>query len=752
MMKRTFRLLSVPLALILLLSSLRSSLALDRQTRLDVMSGVVQISLVRVLGGEVYYLPWGSGTIISPDGLILTNCHVADPIRYGLPTESVPDYDFLGIGLTVRSDRPPQLAYLAEVVQADPYLDLAVIRITHTTDLNPVSGDELDLPNVEIGSSADLVVGDDINIFGYPGIGGETVTFTRGVVSGFSLDAAITGPAWIKTDASISGGNSGGTAVDEEGKLIGVPTRAGVGGSTDPVDCRPVKDTNGDGRIDDNDDCVPVGGFINALRPIDLADPLIQAARKGLSDVGDSDTPPGGDGPTGPPDLYNFFFTSGINQFNQPSAIVSSLPSGARSLYLFFDYENLDKSMILEMKVFIDGVEAPDWGLPAGPWGGSQQGLWWIGWDDADFEGGVYRLVPYVDGVKMGEAEIEIGGAQTEEPRFENLTLSLNKTAQDEPEEAIVLLPAGVREFYGFVDYENMTDGDEWTRTLFIDGQWVGTKTAWWEGGRRGSYWFTVTSTDGLAPGAYRLVLAVKDELVALTNFWVTGEDGSAASFGPITFAEGIDRQGNPVAAAQSFSSGLAELHAFSDYSGMEDGLDFVVHWYIDGQKVIESPEEWQGGESGTYHYYIWSDAGVLPDGEYRLELTLSGQVLQGATTSVGAGTPPGTDGPDKPEDGVQLQGIITDLDSGRPIAGAIFLVLKPGITLNTFQWTDAEVYASAEADRQGFYELNWPLERGQCYTMIVGADGYWPSGDDDVCIPQDADSVLELPVRLEKK
>ena len=752
MMRRMLRWLSVPLALVLLLASLGPSLALDRQTRLNVMSGVVQISLVRVRGGEIYYLPWGSGTIISPDGLILTNCHVADPRRYGLPVEDVPSYDFLGIGLTVRSDRPPQLAYLGEVVQADPYLDLAVVRITHKTDLNPVDGDALDLPAVEIGTSADLVVGDDINIFGYPGIGGETVTFTRGVVSGFSLDAAIAGPAWIKTDASISGGNSGGTAVDEEGKLIGVPTRAGMGGGTDPVDCRPVKDTNGDGRINDNDDCVPVGGFINALRPIDLADPLIQAARKGLSDVGGPDTPPGGDGPAGPPEFYNFFFSSGINQFNQPLAIVSSLPSGARSLYLFFDYENLDKSMTVEMKVFIDGVEAPDWGLPAGPWGGGQQGLWWVGWDDADFQDGVYRLVLYLDGAQMGEVQIEVGGAQQAGPRFDNLTLSLNKTAQDEPEEATVLFPTGTREFYGFVDFENMTNGDEWTRTLFVGGKWSGTKTAWWEGGRRGSYWFSATSTDGLAPGAYRLVLAVKDELVALSDFWVTGDGGSAASFGPVTFAEGVDRQGNPVAPAQSFASGLAELHAFSDYSGMGDGMDFVVHWYIDDQKVIESPEEWLGGESGTWHYYLWSDSGILPDGEYRLELTVSGQMLQSATTSVGAGTPPRPDDPDRPEDGVQIQGTITDLDSGRPIPGAVFLVLKQGITLDTFQWTDIEILASGEADRQGFFKLNWPLERGQCYSMIVGADGYWLSGEDDVCIPPDTPSVLDVPVRLQKK
>ena len=35
--------------------------------------------------------------------------------------------------------------------------------------------------------------GDELNIFGYPGIGGDTVTYTRGVVSGFTLDASISG-------------------------------------------------------------------------------------------------------------------------------------------------------------------------------------------------------------------------------------------------------------------------------------------------------------------------------------------------------------------------------------------------------------------------------------------------------------------------------------------------------------------------------------------------------------------------------
>ena len=35
---------------------------------------------------------------------------------------------------------------------------------------------------------------------------------------------------------------------------------------------------------------------------------------------------------------------------------------------------------------------------------------------------------------------------------------------------------------------------------------------------------------------------------------------------------------------------------------------------------------------------------------------------------------------------------------------------------------------------------------------MIIGADGYWPYGEDDVCIRETASDVVDLPVRLEKK
>jgi serine protease Do len=751
-MKRMFRLLSIPLVLVLVLAGLAPSMALDRQVRLDVMSAVVQIAWVTVKSDGVYGVGVGSGTIISPDGLILTNCHVADPILFGMSPNQVPQIDYLGVSLTVRSDQPPKASYLAEVMAADPLLDLAVIRITKNLDMSPISPDSLNLPYVERGDSDLVEVGDELNIFGYPGIGGETVTFTKGVVSGFSLDASIAGRAWIKTDATIAGGNSGGTGVDKDGYLVGVPTRAGAGGGSDYVDCRPLADTNGDGRIDDRDTCIPVGGFINALRPVNLADPLIEAARLGLTYKGEGDGQPK-PAPTGQPRFSNLFFSPGVNDFSQPTSVITSLPSGARSLYLFFDYENMSKSMTAEMKVKIDGQEAPDWGLPAGPWGGDEKGVWWIGWSDAPFADGDYELTLYVDGTALAQAEIAIGGRAQTMPSFSNILFSLQKDTQGKPLEPAVLFPEGTTKLYAIFDYDNMSSSLNWNRTWLKDGEVGLTNDAKWDGDSSGSYSLELSSQRGLAAGAYRLTLYIGGDLAAVSNFWVTsGTSGGGATFEPIVFAEGVDRGGNPVRPASSFTSGLPELHAFSDYDGMEDGLSFTTNWYVNGQKVIESPYEWDGGTSGTWHDYLYSKSGTLPDGEYGVELLVEDQVLQQASVTVGTGAVPTPQPTPKPRDGVQVQGTITDLDTGRPIAGAYFLVLKPGITIDSFQWTDEELYTAAETDRQGFYKLPDLLVRGECYSMIMAAEGYWPYGEDDVCVGQNASAVIDLPVKLEKK
>lgn len=245
---------------------------------------VVQISALYSENNDLQVGWTGSGSIISPDGFILTNAHVV------LPDKNFP-IDALGVSITEREDQPPVKMYYAEVIQADEALDIAVIRITKDIDENPVDPASLNLPFVTVGDADTLHLGDLITILGYPGIGGETVTLTSGEVSGFTSEEDRGDRAFIKTSATIAGGNSGGLAADVDGKLIGIPTQLGYGGEDQFVDCRTLADTNRDGVVDDRDSCVPTGGFINALRPINLALPMIEAAKQGVVSVAEGSAP-----------------------------------------------------------------------------------------------------------------------------------------------------------------------------------------------------------------------------------------------------------------------------------------------------------------------------------------------------------------------------------------------------------------------------------------------------------------------------
>lgn len=157
----------------------------------------------------------GSGTILSSDGVILTNAHV------------VMDAESLVVGLISRTDQPPIPSYYAEPIEINNVLDLGLIKITSDLDGNPVEGGQLKLPFVMRGDSDDIDLGQTIHVLGYPGVGGETLTLTKGTVSGFvseDLGRGVSERVWIKSDVDIAPGNSGGTAVNDLGLLIGIPT------------------------------------------------------------------------------------------------------------------------------------------------------------------------------------------------------------------------------------------------------------------------------------------------------------------------------------------------------------------------------------------------------------------------------------------------------------------------------------------------------------------------------------------------
>jgi serine protease Do len=352
--------------------------------------------------GSQWDIVWtGSGSIISPDGFILTNAHVVDN-RYD-------EYTDLGIALTDRTDQPPELMYLAEISAVDYTLDLAVIRIVQDLDGNLLARE---LPYINIGDSDIIEIGETLRILGFPGIGGDTITFTEGAISGFTQERGIDGRAWIKTDATIAGGNSGGMAVNTLGELIGVPTQASAGGDQ-IVDCRPVADTNRDGYIDDQDTCVPIGGFINGLRPINLARPLIEAALSMEEYVGGS-TPQ--EMPTGGYDLsetdFSYLeFADGVTEDDQPTQLWWSLPSGTLQICAFWDYVGMVDGMVWSAYWYADGELDEGKSFIDITWQGGPEGNWWVCmYDETGLGDGTYELILGVEGETMISDAIFVGG------------------------------------------------------------------------------------------------------------------------------------------------------------------------------------------------------------------------------------------------------------------------------------------------------------------------------------------------------
>lgn len=342
------------------------------------------------LGPDGNGLCSGSGTFVSAQGMILTNAHV-------VTRDSVCDFDSLGIAVTSDSGRPPDLLYGAELLAVDNDLDLAVLMVGEPLEEGVVGMSEF--PAMTLGDSDELMIGDDLRIFGYPEIGGETITFTNGSVSGFTAQAGIGDRALIKTDATIAGGNSGGAAVDNDGHLIGIPTKARASESGPAVDCRPLADTNNDGQVDEADNCVPIGGFLNGLRPINLARPLIDRAGSANPQVLEP-AKPDVEVDVDAVVMSRPRFSLGESD-NAPVEVVRSATGGIEELCLFVDWEGIPDGAEWDGLWYHDKELVEDFSLVGQTWdfGSVGNNFWMCAIDgDGGLDPGLYELGFFLSG------------------------------------------------------------------------------------------------------------------------------------------------------------------------------------------------------------------------------------------------------------------------------------------------------------------------------------------------------------------
>ncbi|MGI6621914.1 MAG: trypsin-like serine protease [Clostridiaceae bacterium] len=180
------------------------------------------------LDNDYNVVSMGSGTIVNNNGYILTNFHCVGEKGRLYNSEG-----YVAIAITDDIKKNIQPQYIAQYRSGVEELDLAVVKIVADLNWNQLNATDLNLIPAKIADSDTVELGDDINILGYPGVGGETITYTAGRVSGFIDEDNDSVIDWIKTDAVVNHGNSGGTAINGNGEMIGVPTAKIVGEHND---------------------------------------------------------------------------------------------------------------------------------------------------------------------------------------------------------------------------------------------------------------------------------------------------------------------------------------------------------------------------------------------------------------------------------------------------------------------------------------------------------------------------------------
>ena len=178
-----------------------SSNSSDNYDTADGMAGEdiykkVNPSVVSVISTTSEGTGSGSGVIMSKDGYIITNNHVVD----GAQSVSVQLSD--GTSLD------------ADIIGTDEQTDLAVIKVTPTSDLTAA----------EFGDSDELEPGEYAYAIGSPGGVQFANTITGGRISAINRDLTVNDRVMtlIQTDASINNGNSGGALINKYGQVVGI--------------------------------------------------------------------------------------------------------------------------------------------------------------------------------------------------------------------------------------------------------------------------------------------------------------------------------------------------------------------------------------------------------------------------------------------------------------------------------------------------------------------------------------------------
>ncbi|MFN0246978.1 MAG: trypsin-like peptidase domain-containing protein [Kofleriaceae bacterium] len=178
----------------------------------------VMVVVADLVDGRLRPRGGGSGVVVGSDGSILTNYHVIHDKDGRL-------HDVFVIGRFSQPDHAPQLWCAGRPSRSKLQRDLDLALVKCDLDLDGrawVPAAASVWPTLPEARTADIKMGQRLWVLGYPDVGGGGLTLSEGSVEGWTGENGTSGKDFIKTDASITHGNSGGPVVDDHGRLVGV--------------------------------------------------------------------------------------------------------------------------------------------------------------------------------------------------------------------------------------------------------------------------------------------------------------------------------------------------------------------------------------------------------------------------------------------------------------------------------------------------------------------------------------------------
>ncbi|MBI5301545.1 MAG: trypsin-like peptidase domain-containing protein [Chloroflexi bacterium] len=363
----------------------------------QIENAMLAVVKIWILGPDGKAFGGCSGTVIDPAGYILTNFHcVGYTNLYGKDDSGFNlkhgdlyhSQGWLVVGPTKDPKKAPVPTYMAKYITGDPKLDVAVVKIFRMYNEGEKLPGALPLTVIKRVDSDNAKIGEFIATVGYPGVGGNLISYLPGQISGFDDQDNDGNLDSFKTNAEIAPGNSGGLGMNGNGEQIGISTWGKVSGVSK----------------------------IDRFKMINIAEPLIKKAKQ----LGDSTTSSGlgtaGTSPTtntGNPTFGKLAFSTACKDapISNPGA---TFPAGTKMIAALFPHSGMRTGTDWGSVWFVDDKAVA----------GAETGRSWKDAADGTFcntlanqgealPNGKYRFALYLQGRPTTEAEFMIGTSTT---------------------------------------------------------------------------------------------------------------------------------------------------------------------------------------------------------------------------------------------------------------------------------------------------------------------------------------------------